>query len=95
MGDTIENSFGNTFVAKTPHGDVKFHFNADKTYSQINPDGSSAKGSWSTANAKITLSPQGGAPVTLDYETNHRVGDTWNAVLADGTPAQVALVSGR
>lgn len=94
MADTIEQGIGNTFKAVTADGATVWHFNADKTYTQINPDGSQVTGSWRTANNEVFFSPKGGGDWSSPYEPGKKVGDTWDASVA-GVSAKVSLVAGR
>ncbi len=91
MADNFAGYYGNTVVQTAPDGKVtKSKVNADKTYSSVNPDGSTASGTWSwkdgTEACFVQTSPApaaGQGPVCYKIDPR-KVGDKWEVATPDG-----------
>jgi hypothetical protein len=97
LAETMENSFGNTIVVTTASGaNVRYHFNADGSYTQIAPDGTNLNGAWTQTGDQLCMTPQGSAqPACVTVEQGKNVGDTWQQAGADGSQITVMLQAGR
>lgn len=94
--DTMQNTVGNTLVVTTSTGAVvRYHFNADNTYTAAMPDGSSVNGAWEVAGDQICLTPAGGARGCTGYVADKNVGDSWTQTAVDGSSITVAITAGR
>lgn len=102
LADNFAGFYGNTVVVTAPDGKVtKSKVNADKTYSSVQPDGKTTKGTWAwkdDKNACFTQTDPAPAPDMKPacYEVMPRkVGDTWSVKTPDGkAEIKFALVAG-
>jgi hypothetical protein len=96
FADTVQNGYGNTFVITTADGAViRYHFNADNTFTLFAPDGSQVAGAYEVANGQICITPTGGERACTGYVGDKNVGDTWTQAAADGSQITVTLQAGR
>jgi Tfp pilus assembly protein PilV len=87
MADNFAGYYGNTVVQTAPDGKVtKSKVNADKTYSSVNPDGSTVQTSPAPA--------AGQGPVCYKIDPR-KVGDKWEVATPDGKASvKFELVAG-
>ena len=91
FADNFAGFYGNTVVQTAPDGKVtKTKVKADKTYSNVNPDGSASNGTWAwkdETNACFTQvappPPASQAPACYKVDP-YKVGDKWDVVLPEG-----------
>jgi len=96
FADTVQNGYGNTFVITAANGAVlRYHFNADNTFTLFAPDASQVSGAYEVANGQICLTPAGGERACTSYVGDKNVGDTWTQTGADGSQITVTLQAGR
>lgn len=89
--------FGNTLKITLASGAVlKVLVNADGTYSRINPDGSTATGTWAETGDQLcftAVKPEP-KPAVCMAKITQSVGATWTAQLGGGA-ATLTIVAGR
>jgi hypothetical protein len=96
--DLMASRYENTTTLTNANGVTKIYYEKDGTLTTLLPDGTKGTGKWAVKDGKLC--------VTLDAGPNagqencsplaeHKVGDSWEVTLADGTKSQVALVAGR
>jgi hypothetical protein len=93
---SIDNAFGNTVVVTLQNGaSLRYHFNADHTFTLFAPDGTSQSGAWEITDGQLCLTSEamGRSCSTLEGERN--VGDTWTSTGADGSQVTIMLSRGR
>jgi hypothetical protein len=96
FADTMENAYGNTVVVRYPDGNaLRYHFNADHTFSATLPDGSTMQGTYEVAGDQICLTPAGGQQACTGYVGDKSVGDTWTQTATDGSSISVSIEAGR
>lgn len=96
FADTIENSYGNTIVVTYPNGaSVRYHFNADNTFTVTAPDGATTQGAYEIVGDQICLTPAGGERGCTALVPGKNVGDTWTQTATDGSAITVSLEAGR
>lgn len=102
MADNLAGYYGNTVVQTAPDGKVtKSKVNADKTYTAVQPDGSTASGTWSWQDATEACFTQtspapaaGQGPVCYKIEPK-KAGDKWEIKTPDGKATiKIELVAG-
>lgn len=102
LADNLAGFYGNTVVVTAPDGKVtKSKVNADKTYTSIQPDGTTTKGTWAWKDDKNACFTQtepapaaGQAPACYAVDPR-KVGDTWTVKTPDGkAEIKFALVAG-
>lgn len=96
LADSATDAYAaNTVVATSANGAVlKFHFNADGSYTMKAGD-QSVPGRWAVENNQFCLTPQGGDKSCSPHAATRKVGDTWAVTGADGVQYSVTLVGGR
>lgn len=100
--DPMANRYGNTVVAKGADGKElgRTYYNADGTMTRKTSDGKESKGTWKLDGGKICITqtepapPAGTAPTCLPFAP-HKVGDSWDVTLPDGTKLTATLQQGR
>lgn len=95
LADTIENGFGNTFVVSGAQGELRYHFNADGSFSVTNPAGQSQAGVWVVQGDQLCMTPAGGEQGCVAVAADKNVGDTWQQTGVDGSSITVTLQAGR
>lgn len=96
FADTIQNGYGNTFVVTDTDGTVvRYHFNADNTFTGTLPDGAQVSGTFEVTNGQLCLTPAGGERGCTAYVGDKNVGDTWTQNGTDGGQITVTLQAGR
>ena len=102
LADNFAGFYGNTVVITAPDGKVtKSKVNADKTYSTVQPDGKTTKGTWAWKDDKNACFTQTEPAPAADqapacYEVMPRkVGDSWSVKAPDGkSETKFALAAG-
>jgi hypothetical protein len=91
LADNLAGYYGNTVEVTAPDGKVsKSRVNADKTWSTVNPDGSTSKGTWAWKDEKTACFTQTEPPPAPDakpacFEIQpHKPGDSWEVKSPDG-----------
>ena len=101
--DPMASRYGNTVVAKTADGKEagRSYYNADGSMTRKTADGKESKGTWKLDGGKICITQTDPAPaanmagpVCLPFAP-HKVGDTWDVALPDGTKLTATLQQGR
>jgi uncharacterized lipoprotein NlpE involved in copper resistance len=93
---SIDTAFGNTVVVTLSNGAaIRYHFNADNTFTMIAPDGASQAGTWAINGDQLCLTSEAMGQSCSTLEGEHAVGDTWSATGADGSPVTITLRPGR
>lgn len=97
--DPMASRYENTVTLTDAKGAVtKVHYNKDGTLTVIQPDGAKVTGKWALKDSKLCVTLDAG-PAAGKEGCNpfaeHKVGDTWDVTLADGTKSKAALVAGR
>lgn len=96
FADTIENGYGNTFVVTNAEGvAVRYHFNEDRTFAAVTPDGNTVTGTYELADGQLCITPAGGERGCTAYVGDKNVGDTWTQAATDGGQITVTLQAGR
>lgn len=86
---------GNTMVTKDANGESKTVINADKTYTSTDAKGVKTMGAVSEEGGKVCFTPAGKAKnCTADF-AGHKVGDSFEVKMDDGTKYPVKLVAGH
>lgn len=95
--DTIANSFGNTLTTTGADGvTVRWHFNADNTYSMVLPDGTTGAGTWTQSPGQVCVTPNDGSAQQCAQSVDGKnVGDTWTVQNGTGETITVSIVAGR
>ncbi len=102
LADNFAGYYGNTVVQTAPDGKVtKSKVNADKTYTAVQPDGSTASGTWAWKDAteacftQISPAPAAGqGPACYKIEPK-KAGDKWEVKSPDGKATiKIELVAG-
>ena len=102
LADNLAGYYGNTVVQTLPDGKViKSKVNKDGTYSSVQPDGSTTKGTWAWKDGNTACFTQtdpapaaGQGPVCYPIDA-HKVGDNWSAKAPDGkSEIKYSLVAG-
>jgi hypothetical protein len=97
--DPMASRYENTVTLTDAKGAVtKVHYNKDGTMTVTQPDGAKVTGKWTLKDGKLCVTLDAGP--TAGKEgcnpfADHKVGDTWDVTLADGTKSKAALVAGR
>lgn len=95
LADTIENGFGNTFVVAGAQGELRYHFNADGSFSVTNAAGQAQAGTWVVQGDQLCMTPAGGEQGCVAVASDKNVGDTWQQSGVDGSSITVTLQAGR
>ena len=102
--DTYANFYGNTITITTSDGSkVTAYVNADMTWEQHMPDGTTLKGTYAWKDATTACFTQTDpapksaqdAPACLPNQAPHNVGDNWSVIGNDGKSAALSLTAGR
>ncbi|MGE0045255.1 MAG: hypothetical protein AB7J28_03665 [Hyphomonadaceae bacterium] len=93
---TIENAVGNTITVTTPDGaQVRYHFEADGTFTAHMADNSTVSGTWANQDENVCLTPEGGSAQCYPAG-DYNVGDTWTLPGPDGSAgASLTMTGGR
>ena len=97
--DPMASRYENTVTLTDAKGAVtKVHYNKDGTMTVTQPDGTKVTGKWTLKDGKLCVTLDAGP--TAGKEgcnpfADHKVGDTWDVTLADGSKTKAALVAGR
>lgn len=93
---TIENAVGNTITVTTPDGaQIRYHFEADGTFTAHLPDNSTIAGAWANQDENVCLTPAGGSAQCYP-SGDYNVGDTWTLPAPDGSAgASLTMTAGR
>ena len=97
QADSMQTAYGNTVVVTEPNGTIyRYHFNADRSFDMVAPDGHTVPGTYQIASGQICLTYTGreGAECT-EHVTGKNVGDTWTQRGSDGNQITVSLQAGR
>lgn len=99
MANPMQSRIDNTVTLTAADGKVtKVLYNGDGTMAITNPDGSKGTGKWAVKDGKLCVTLDQGPTAgkeSCNPLVERKVGDTWDAKLADGTTAKAALVAGR
>jgi len=96
MADTMQSSIGNTVVVTYANGSaVRYHFNADNTFTLIMPDGTATQGAYEVVGDQICFTPAGAERTCTAYVGDKNVGDTWTQTATDGSTVTVSIEAGR
>jgi hypothetical protein len=97
--DPMASRYENTVVLTDANGAVtKVHYNKDGTMTTILPDGAKGTGKWAMKDGKLCVTLDQGPTAgkeTCNPFVERKVGDAWEATMADGSKAKVSLVAGR
>jgi len=97
--DPMQTRYDNTVTLTAANGQVtKLYYNKDGTMTTLLPDGTKGTGKWAVKDGKLCVTLDAGPTAgkeSCNPLVEHKVGDTWEVTLADGTKAKVALVAGR
>ena len=94
FGNTVVLDYGNNMVAK-------MHANADGSYSVLQPDGKTSKGTWTATGGQTCFSqtdpapPAGAAPSCSASVDGKVAGDSWTGAGAGGAAVKISIVAGR
>lgn len=99
FADPMANRYGNTVVITDAKGGVlKLMYDQGGAMSVVLPDGTKSTGKWAVKDGKLCVTADAG-PTAGKEQCNpladHKVGDTWEVPMADGTKATAKLVAGR
>jgi hypothetical protein len=100
--DPMASRYGNTIVTTTADGKAagSTYYDADGKMSRKTPDGKETKGTWKLEGDKLCITQTdpapaaGAAPTCLPFAA-HKVGDSWDVTLPDGTKLKATLKQGR
>jgi hypothetical protein len=93
---SIENAFGNTVVVTLQNGaSLRYHFNADHTFTLFAPDNTSQSGTWEITGDQLCLTSAAMGRSCSRLEGDRNVGDTWTSTGGDGSPVTLTLQRGR
>ena len=100
--DPMASRYGNTIATTTADGKPagNAYYNADHTMSRKTPDGKEMKGTWKLDGDKLCITQTDPAPAPDMKPTclpfaQHKVGDSWDVTLPDGTKLKATLKAGR
>lgn len=87
----------NTLIVTGPEGSTHLWYDADHSFTGVNPDGEAISGTWKhsgTTICSIVLTPREVPEQCgpLDY---HNPGDAWSRVRPNGDAVTVTLITGR
>lgn len=92
----MQGTYDNTIVVTYASGaQVRYHFNADNTFSLLTPDGQTVTGAYAVEGEQICLTPTGGERACTQYVGDKNVGDTWTQTATDGSQITITLEAGR
>jgi hypothetical protein len=94
--DPFANYYENTVTVTNASGARTVLINADGSYSQTLPDGTTANGTWKLDGDKgcFMSGAEGAEPYCVPADA-HAVGDTWELTAPDGTKETATLTAGR
>lgn len=93
---SIDTAFGNTVVVTLQNGaSLRYHFNADRSFTLFTPDGQSVAGTWEIAGGQLCMTSEAMGRSCSALEGERQVGDTWTAVSGDGSTVTLTLQRGR
>lgn len=96
QAQSIDNAFGNTVVVTLPNGAaIRYHFNADHTFTMTTPDNQSVSGTWAINGNQLCLTSEAMGQSCSTLEGDRAVGDTWTSTGADGSQVSITLQRGR
>ncbi|HAH09255.1 MAG TPA: hypothetical protein DCL54_01585 [Alphaproteobacteria bacterium] len=96
--DPMAARFGNTVTITDSKGAVmKLMYKQGGAMDVKLPDGTAGTGTWVVKDGKLCVTSNVGPTANKEQcnaLTEHKVGDTWDVTLADGSKAKAALVAG-
>lgn len=96
QAQSIENAFGNTVVVTLENGaSLRYHFNADNTFTLHAPDGTAHNGNWAIEGDQLCLTSEAMGRSCSPLEGDRQVGDTWTSTSGDGSTVTLTLQRGR
>lgn len=96
QAQSIENAFGNTVVVTLANGaSLRYHFNADHTFTLFAPDNTSQSGTWEIADSQLCLTSEAMGRSCSALGQDRQVGDTWTSTGGDGSSVTLTLQRGR
>ncbi|HRK63440.1 MAG TPA: hypothetical protein PLN53_03550 [Terricaulis sp.] len=96
QAQSIDNAFGNTVVVTLQNGaSLRYHFNADRTFTLHAPDGTAHNGTWEIAGDQLCLTSEAMGRSCSALEGDRQVGDTWTSTSGDGSTVTLSLQRGR
>jgi len=96
QAQSIDNAFGNTIVVTLQNGaSLRYHFNADRSFTLFTPDGASAAGTWEITGDQLCLTSEAMGRSCSALGEDRQVGDTWTSTGGDGSPVTITLQRGR
>ncbi len=96
QAQSIDNAFGNTVVVTLQNGaSLRYHFNADRTFTLFAPDNTSQSGTWEITGNQLCLTSEAMGRTCSALEGDRQVGDTWTSTGGDGSTVTLTLQRGR
>jgi opacity protein-like surface antigen len=97
--DPMASRIGNTVTLTAADGKVtKVMYNAGGTMDMVAPDATKGTGKWAVKEGKLCVTLDAGPTAgkeNCNPFADHKIGDTWQVPLADGTTSTATLVAGR
>jgi len=96
QAQSIENAYGNTVVVTLQNGaSLRYHFNADRTFTLHAPDGTAHSGTWEIAGDQLCLTSEAMGRSCSALEGDRQVGESWTSTSGDGSQVTLTLQRGR
>lgn len=94
--DPLESAYGNTVVVTLESGAaLRYHYNADKSFTLTTPDGAQHAGTWAVEEGQLCMTSEAMGRSCTPLGPERSVGDTWTATAGDGSTVTISLQRGR